>query len=177
MNILEYSHCMIPMISEFSQWAQQKATEVNIIRRERVGPHEPSPGKPNHHQGSSLAMNTEYDWAPLDPVIHKMETQRTTQHVYNILWEQTAKPNLWKTLRRNWSCIFSKYILRKKWCREKTLLIKRDIRHWPIDYSMWIASKFKQAVKNTKNTCDFNKTIRLFNIDCRYLKMLRNCNF
>ena len=147
MKTLEYSHCMIPVISELSQWAQQKATEVNVVRRETVRPHEPSPGKPKNHQGSSLTIKTESDWAHLDPIMNRKEIQRTTQHVYNSLWKQITKPNLWKTLRRSWSYIFSKYIPRKKWCREKTLLIKRDIRDWPVDYSVWIASKFKQALK------------------------------
>lgn len=37
--------------------------------------------------------------------------------------------------------------------------------------------QIQTSCKNTKNTCDFDKTITLLNINCRFLKMLRNCNF
>ena len=97
------------------------------------------------------------------------------QPVYNNVWRQTAKSNLCMTLQTNWSYSFCKCILMKKWYREKTLLIKRDRRNWSIHHNVWIASKFKQAVKNTKKSiCGFNETIRLLNTDWRYLMMLRN---
>lgn len=143
MKTLEYSHCMIPAISEFNESIEGNRSQLHKKRDSQT----PVSFSGNRKPPRKRSHCKNWVWlSSLRSTMNRKEIQRTTQHVYNSQ-KQNDKTQSVEDSKEKLILYLLPNIPMKKWCREKTLLIKRDIRDWPVDYSVWIASKFKQAVK------------------------------